>query len=291
MYEKLEECPSCKHSKFSNHIICKDHTVSGESFALMKCEKCGLIITNPRPDAQHIAKYYNDKNYISHTNKANTPINLVYKAVRSITLAQKKKLIQNYTTGKSCLDFGCGSGVFIDYMQNHGYLAEGFETHQETANAAHDLTGVSILSELKSIGKDKYDIVTAWHVLEHVHDLKTTLKTLRKSLTNDGVLFVAVPNHQSDDAKYYGQFWAAYDVPKHLYHFDQNAMSTLAKKCKLEVIDVHPMVFDSYYVSLLSEKNKTGNTNYLAALRSGIRSNKKAQHTGEYSSLIYVLKA
>ena len=291
MYEKLEECPSCKHSKFSNHIICKDYTVSGESFALMKCDECGLIITNPRPDSDNIGRYYNDSNYISHTNKANSPINAIYKAVRSITLTQKKDLIKKYSKGTNLLDFGCGAGVFVDYMLKQQYSVEGYEPHPNTAETAASLTNTRIYSELKQLKKAKYNVITAWHVLEHVHDLKDTLVTLRKSLTTDGVLFIAVPNHQSYDASYYKEYWAAYDVPKHLYHFDQSSLQILAKKCKLKVVDVHPMKFDSYYVSLLSEKNKNDKANYFAALRTGFISNQKAKQTGEYSSLIYVLKA
>jgi 2-polyprenyl-3-methyl-5-hydroxy-6-metoxy-1,4-benzoquinol methylase len=291
MYEKLEECPSCKHSKFSNHIICKDFTVSGESFALMECNECSLIITNPRPDSANIGKYYDDSNYISHTNQANSPINAVYKAVRSITLTQKRNLIKKYATGTNLLDFGCGAGVFIDYMQNQRYSVEGYEPHSTTAQAAKELTRTNIHTDLKQLKKKRYQVITAWHVLEHVHDLKDTLVTLRKSLTNDGVLFVAVPNHKSYDAQFYKENWAAYDVPKHLYHFNQASLKRLAKKCKLQVLDIHPMKFDSYYVSLLSEKNKNAKTNYFAALRTGFISNQKAKETGEYSSLIYVLKA
>ncbi len=291
MYEKLEECPSCKHTKFSNHIICKDHTVSGESFALMKCDKCGLIITNPRPDQNNIGKYYADSNYISHTNKANNPINLAYKFVRSITLKQKLKLIKKYSKQNTVLDFGCGSGVFLDFLKSNNYEVEGLETHPETADNARKLTQANIYNSLSDLEKNKYDVITAWHVIEHVHELKLTLNTLRKSLKKDGVLFVAVPNHLSFDAQHYKENWAAYDVPKHLYHFDRSSLKTVAKNCKLNLIDVHPMKFDSYYVSMLSEKNKTGSSNLLSAIQIGNQSNKKAHESGEYSSLIYVLKA
>lgn len=291
MYEKLEECPSCKHTKFSNHSICKDHTVSGESFALIKCDKCGLIFTNPRPDQQNIGKYYADESYISHTNKANTPLNLAYKFVRTITLNQKLTLIKKYTKAQSLLDFGCGSGVFLDFMKTKHYQIEGLETHTDTALNAEQLTKATIYQHLSNIQKDKYDIITAWHVIEHVHELKLTLNTLRKALKKDGYLFIAVPNHLSHDATHYKENWAAYDVPKHLYHFDKASFKTLAKNCKLQVINIHPMKFDSFYVSMLSEKNKTGTSNILSALRIGQQSNKIAEQNGEYSSLIYVLKA
>lgn len=291
MYEKLEECPSCKHTKFYNHLICKDHTVSKESFALMKCEKCGLIITNPRPDLGHISKYYEDVNYISHTNQANNPINLAYKLVRRITLNQKLNLIKKYTSGKDILDFGCGSGVFLNHMKLNKYNITGLETHQQTANAARTLTNTTIYEELNQIERSAFDIVTAWHVIEHVHDLSLTIRTLRKSLKKNGYIFIALPNHNSYDAQQYKEYWAAYDVPKHLYHFDKMSIDILSKKHKLKIVDVHPMKFDAYYVSLLSEQNKHGKMRVLNAFRTANNSNQKAKQTGEYSSLIYVLTA
>ncbi|MBR06991.1 MAG: methyltransferase [Rickettsiales bacterium] len=291
MYEKLEECPSCKHTKFSNHLICKDHTVSGESFALVKCDKCGIIITNPRPDVDSIAKYYEDKNYISHTNKANNPINIAYKLVRSITLKQKYDLIKKHNQQKRLLDFGCGSGVFLNYIKEKGYEVSGLESHAETAQSAQQLTGATIYSKLQDLHKHHYDVITAWHVIEHVHLLRDTINTLRKCLNPNGILIIAVPNHRSFDAEFYKANWAAYDVPKHLYHFDQSSIKTLAKNCKLKVKATYPMKFDSYYVSLLSEKYANGKQNLAKAIQIGYQSNKKANQTGEYSSLIYVLEA
>ncbi len=291
MYEKLEECPICKHTKFSNHLICQDHTVSQESFALVKCTKCGLVFTNPRPDTDHIGKYYDDSNYISHTNSANNPINLAYKLVRTITLKQKLRLIKQYTDSKELLDFGCGSGIFLQFMASKGYRITGFEPHAATALHAEQLTSTTIHTDLSQLTSHTYDIITAWHVMEHVHHLKKTIKALRKRLKKDGTLFVALPNHCSFDADHYKQYWAAYDVPKHLYHFDRDSIKALAHKCKLKVVDIHPMKFDAFYVSLLSEKNSPGKFNPFTALQTGIQSNKKAKATGEYSSLIYVLQA
>lgn len=291
MYEKLEECPSCKHTKYSNHIICKDHSVSQESFALVKCEKCSLIFTNPRPDQDHIGKYYENIDYISHTNKATNLLNIVYKFVRNYTFYKKRTLITSHTTGKRLLDFGCGSGAFIKYLQSHQYNSEGFETHQATNEYAKKYTGVPIYSQFDHLTKqNKYDVITAWHVLEHVHDLLGTLNTLRKSLSDNGLMFVALPNHLSADASHYKSNWAAYDVPRHLYHFNPDTFSKLAAKCKLNVITQVPMIFDSYYVSLLSEQHITGSSNILKAIHQGYTSNKSARKTGHYSSLIYILK-
>lgn len=290
MYEKLEECPSCKHPKFLNHMICKDYSVSGESFALVKCEKCSLIFTNPRPDTAHIDQYYQSENYISHTNKANNITNLLYKVVRGYTLKQKVQLIERYTNHKKLLDFGCGTGTFLKYCTDQGFESEGYEPNPVALKHLTKTTSTKVMSRINELKKDNhYDIITAWHVLEHVHDLKATLKILRKALQPEGYLFVALPNPESYDATFYKQHWAGYDVPRHLYHFSQTAFSHLVKQCKLEIAEIHPMKFDSFYVSLLSERYKTGSSQFIKAFLSGLKSNKAASKSGQYSSLIYVL--
>jgi len=289
MYQKLEECPACKHTLLTNYLICEDHAASKESFALVQCKKCSLVITNPRPDQDHIGSYYQHSDYISHTNKANNPVNWLYKQVRKITLAQKTSLIKSHSDQKRILDFGCGTGLFIQHLQKDGFIATGFEPSPQARTIAENLTGLPILDNLKQLEQKTFDIISAWHVIEHVHELRLTLKALRKSLAEDGLLFVALPNHQSYDAQHYGSYWAAYDVPRHLSHFNQVSLEKLAQECKLNLIKTYPMKFDAYYVSLLSEKYKTGKTNYLKAFQIGMKSNQQARKTSEYSSLIYVL--
>lgn len=291
MYEKLEVCPSCKHTAFTNYLIAEDHTVTQESFALVKCQKCQLIFTNPRPDKDHIGKYYESENYISHTNNGNNPINLMYKLVRNYTLRKKVNLIGKYLKANRILDFGCGTGAYVHALNQAGYVAEGFEPNQQARQEAEKLTNERIYSELKQLKQaEVYDAVTAWHVLEHVHELKETLKLLRKKTNENGYLFIAVPNAASHDAHHYQDKWAAYDVPRHLYHFTPESFKYLAAKSKLEVVDMLPMRFDSYYVSLLSEQYIHGKTKPVQAFKQGLISNQKAYKTRDYSSIIYVLK-
>lgn len=289
MYEKLESCPSCGHTHFTNHIICTDHAFSKESFALVKCSKCELVFTNPRPDKEKIKDYYKSDTYISHTNAANNLINILYKIVRSFTLRSKYLLISKYKKRKRILDFGCGTGHFINYMNKKGWNTSGYEPYIDP-NINSD-KNIKIFKSIKEIeDAEKFDVITAWHVLEHVHDLKDTLKLLRKRLKKGGVLFIAVPNLNSMDANLYKDLWAAYDVPRHLYHFSQRSFKKLAEQVKLNHIKTYPMKFDAYYVSLLSEKYKGSNKPYQAVLN-GFKSNRMATKTGEYASLIYVLKA
>lgn len=290
MYEKLDECPSCKHPQFANYKICKDHSVSGESFALVICQNCKLIFTTPRPSESHIHAYYQSENYISHTNKANNLTNLIYKQVRNITLRQKVALIKRYTTGKHLLDYGCGTGTFLDYCQSKRYMVDGFEPNPKASAIASDQLGKQVATNTAQLqGKATYDVITAWHVIEHVHHLMDTITSLRKLLKPKGVLFIAVPNINSYDAKHYDANWAAYDVPRHLYHFNKKSFTHFAKQAKLHIQHIHPMKFDAYYVSLLSEKYRNSNSQFLNAFKTGYKSNKLARKTGEYSSLIYVL--
>ena len=288
MYEKLEVCPVCKNTNFNNFLICKDHSVSGESFALNQCTKCSLIFTNPRPGQQSLGKYYESEQYISHSNKSNSVVNFIYKQVRNYTIRQKIKLIRKYTRGTSLLDFGCGTGEFLAQCTKSGFKTFGYEPNENASNQATS-KGLSIIQNLKDLNQ-KMDAITAWHVVEHVPTLRDTIKDLKKKLSKDGILFIAVPNVDSFDARHYKEYWAAYDVPRHLYHFSQNSFGKLIAKCKLHLVDTIPMKFDSYYVSLLSEKYLDGKNDFISALRIGYQSNYQAQKNREYSSLIYVLK-
>ena len=288
MYEKLEVCPVCKNSDFINHLICTDHSITGESFALNKCRKCKLIFTNPRPSEASLPKYYQSDDYISHSNKSSNLINLAYKLVRRYTIRKKVKLLKKYTSGKSILDYGCGTGDFLLACKLRGFHVEGFEPNHFAREQSVN-KGIEVITDLKAT-KQKVDIITAWHVIEHVSELKKTIKLLKKKLNEDGLLIIAVPNINSYDSIHYKEHWAALDVPRHLYHFSQESFGTLLAKTKLQLVDTVPMYFDSYYVSILSEKYLHGKTNFLKAIKIGRKSNQLAKKSGEYSSLIYIIR-
>ncbi len=291
MYEKLENCPSCQHPQFDNYLICKDHTVTHESFALVRCKNCGLVFTNPRPNKGELTKYYQSDSYISHTDKGNSLINILYKLVRSYTLSKKVRLIQQFKPSGTVLDYGCGTGDFLRTLEKKGLEAFGVEPDNNARELAEKKVGGKISSSLQEVDSErKFDMVTAWHVVEHISDLRETLKLLRKKLNKGGYFIVALPNLNSFDANLYKEHWAAFDVPRHLYHFTQISFRNLVEKSKFKLVKTLPMKFDSFYVSLLSEKYKNGKRNFLKGFLNGLKSNRKAAKTGEYSSLIYVLK-
>ena len=288
MYEKLDECPLCGFSSHSNHLIVDDHSHSQESFAIVQCPKCSLLYTNPRPELSAIGAYYESDNYISHTDSSNNLTHLIYKIARRFTLNWKRSLISKYSPGKKMLDYGCGTGDLLALMKQSNWEVVGIEPNHAARDKAVE-KGIRVYPELTKDLDNKFHIITAWHVIEHVHDLLDTIRALRKLLHKNGTLMLAVPNSASYDAAYYQAYWAGYDVPRHLYHFTPETFKTLASKTKLKVQEIIPMKLDAFYVSMLSEKYQGNKGALLRGLQTGLRSNRKAKQTGNYSSLIYVL--
>ena len=289
MYERLDHCPVCKHKQFDNFMICDDHSVTGESFALVQCRKCSLVFTNPRPVQEQLSKYYQSDQYISHTDKGHSIINIVYKLVRFYTLRRKVKLLSRYSTSKgTLLDYGCGTGDFLYAARRNNWQAFGYEPDDMAKTIASKKNPNAIVNTINH-APDELDVITAWHVIEHVSQLREAITSLKKKLKKGGHMILALPNYKSLDAQHYKEYWAGYDVPRHLYHFDIHSMEAFAKEFKLSIIEVLPMKFDSYYVSMLSEKYKNGG-NMVRAIKYGFLSNKKARQSKQYSSLIYILK-
>ncbi len=293
--EQIQRCPICQHEDFTLRINCRDHTLSNEVFALTECDHCHLLLTNPRPDAQSLTHYYQSADYISHTNTASGIMDIGYLLARQFTLGWKLRLLNRLQQRGKLLDFGCGTGSFLRYAINNDWQAKGVEPSAVAREKGQSLLGKSkknIFNDLSEIQNEDFDSITLWHVLEHVPDVNTTLQNLKKQLTKDGLIFVAVPNHRCADAHLYAEYWAGYDVPRHLWHFTQATMAQLMANNKLKIKRTIPMRLDAYYVSLLSEKYRNNKklTPFSAcrALINGFRSNWRAKKGLNYSSLIYI---
>jgi 2-polyprenyl-3-methyl-5-hydroxy-6-metoxy-1,4-benzoquinol methylase len=288
----LSSCPICSGVSFSDYLICKDYTTSGETFSLKRCLTCNFTFTDPKPDEEAIGKYYLSDKYISHTDGQKTFIDSIYVIARSIALKSKRKILENNTEGKSILDFGCGTGAFLNEMKTHGWQTVGVEPSASANEKARELTKAQIYRSIAEIKESNLDAITLWHVLEHLHDPNATLQKFRKLLKESGTIFIAVPNLKSHDAEFYKSFWAAYDVPRHLWHFSQDNMKSLLEKNGFKLVDTLPMKMDSFYVSLLSESYQnpyqSKAINLLKALVRGFVSNIKARKNKNYSSLIYI---
>jgi 2-polyprenyl-3-methyl-5-hydroxy-6-metoxy-1,4-benzoquinol methylase len=290
--ELLEECPICSNKSFEFFLACVDHTTTSEKFNIVKCTSCSFLVTNPRPSQSEIGRYYESDKYISHSGSKNNLFDKVYHLARRYSLRQKRNLIEQFSQSRSLLDYGCGTGELITYFKKHNWKTEGIEPSPAARQKSKDLSGNPVYADIKEINKGKkFDVITLWHVLEHVHDLNKIVTDLKALLETDGKIFIAVPNPESADAKMYQENWAAYDVPRHLWHFRSDNMKSLLAKHDLKVIDVKPMMLDSYYVSMLSEKNKSGSprlTQIAKGFMAGFQSNIKARKNNNYSSLIYI---
>ncbi len=291
---KYTQCPVCFSTSIGYKLTAADHTVSQQAFEIWECANCTFCFTQDAPDEDSIGKYYRSDNYISHSNTSKGLVNRLYHSIRKITLNQKRGLLKTSTglsTG-SVLDIGAGTGAFASFLQRSGWRVTGLEPDETARAVARDSNGIALFTSdhLFQLPAESFDVITLWHVLEHVHTLHPYMQQLKKLLKPNGRLFIAVPNYISYDAQWYKTYWAAYDVPRHLYHFSPQAMRTLLKQHDLRLLTIRPMRFDSFYVSMLSEKYKTGKGNFLKACWTGFVSNSKALLQKERcSSLIYVI--
>jgi 2-polyprenyl-3-methyl-5-hydroxy-6-metoxy-1,4-benzoquinol methylase len=289
-------CPVCNNEILQSVFTVKDYTVSQQDFMVMECPQCTLRFTQNVPDTVAIVDYYKADTYISHTNTSKGLIHSIYKRVRKKTLRQKRKLIEAITEMKqgNLLDIGAGTGAFVKEMKNAGWGVTGLEPDKDArAVALSDFsTPLLPIEELLHLEKGFFNAITLWHVLEHVHDLNGYLDTLKNLLKPNGKLIIAVPNYTAKDAAIYQQHWAAYDVPRHLYHFSPKAMQLLVEKHNMKIVTHYPMWYDSFYVSLLSSKYRNGKFNPITAVINGLRSNWQARKNAtKCSSVIYVIAA
>ncbi|NDV42124.1 class I SAM-dependent methyltransferase [Flagellimonas sediminis] len=266
----------------------KDFSVSGETFELFKDENLDMLVTRPQPE--NLFKYYESEDYISHTDAKKSLMDKMYQVVKRKNLKNKIQLIENQLNKpKSLLDIGAGTGDFLLFAKSRGFEVLGVEPN-EKARQLSSQKGIPLSERLEEVADQRYDAITLWHVLEHLPNLDDQIKTIASLLKDDGVLVIAVPNFKSYDASHYGKYWAAYDVPRHLWHFSKTSITKLFDAHGLEVIAIKPMWFDSFYVSLLSEKYKGNKLYWLSAFFVGLASNINALFTKECSSLVYLLK-
>lgn len=287
----IKNCPICNSE---NHTFWRkgtDHNVSKDEFKIVSCDGCGFRFTNPIPSENTIGNYYKSENYISHSSTKKGVINKLYHIVRNRAIKQKERLITSLTKEKNLLDIGCGTGDFLGYCKSQNWNAIGLEPDEDARKIALDKNKIETfdLNYLDKIESDSKDIITMWHVLEHVYNLNKDIESYKRILKPNAHLVVAVPNCSSHDADHYKEHWAALDLPIHLYHFTPNDIKNLFEKHGMELVKILPMKFDSYYISMVSEKYKGGNI--ISGFWRGFISNLKAKKTQKtYSSQIYVLK-
>jgi predicted SAM-dependent methyltransferase len=296
----LQECPACGSVQHNALFKCKDYTVSGLYFTVNQCISCELKFTNPIPDEIEIGKYYQSDEYVSHNNSSKGFINSLYQWIKTYTIKRKVSFIRLFVSGgATILDYGAGTGAFLNALSLSGFRTYGIEPSQLARQFAKTQFNVELMDKdgLDYIDKQSIKCITLWHVLEHLHSLNQSLERFNQCLTAKGYLLIAVPNADSYDAKYYGTHWAAYDVPRHLYHFNHASLIRLVSSKGFKLVKKKSMLFDATYVSLLSEKYKKSDQHknlsvisYLMGFIIGLISNISALFTGNASSHVYVFQ-
>ena len=289
----LDSCPVCKGRRFLKKLDCKDHSTSKESFIIVSCETCSFTFTNPRPSDKDLEKYYISDTYISHTNKKTGIFNLLYQAVRKYSIKRKLTLLKTKAIKGNHLDVGCGTGEFLNACKKEGFAAKGIEPSDLARKQAIKNYNLDISSEteFKQYSSSMFESISMWHVLEHVSNIDQTLIELNRILKKNGVLIIAVPNYKSWDAAHYKEFWAAWDVPIHLWHFSKKTIDLLFKNKGFKLVQTKPMIFDAFYISLLSEEFKFGKKKFIKSFLIGLYSNFIGFFSNKgYSSTIYIFE-
>ena len=260
--DPLEHCPLCGGNHFRHFLTCRDHTVTGEDFDIVECENCEFRVTHPRPSPDEIGQYYESDDYRPHQDAGQGLIDTLYRWVQLYTLRSKRRLLSSLVANPPgrLLDFGCGTGAFLDLCQSNGWTVRGLEPDAGAQAVAAEKYGLTVEdpARIRDLPDDHFDVITLWHVLEHVPRLSETVEELKRTLSPTGTLVVAVPNCASLDARIYGTHWAAYDVPRHLYHFRPDDVRRLFDAFGMRVEDIRPMRLDAFYVALLSEQYRDG---------------------------------
>lgn len=293
--EKLTHCLICGAQLTGNiYLSAQNRFATDQTFIIEKCNNCTFLFTNPRPDAREIHEHYESEEYISHTDRKSSPHEFLYHYTRKLMLKKKVNLLKQYSKGSNeyLLDYGCGTGSFLQAAQKAGYVSTGYEPDKGARNMATQ-KGVYVESTKNKIFElcnDRFDVVTLWHVLEHLHEFPKILDDFYRIIKSKGLLVVAIPMANSADALYFKKQWAALDLPRHLYHFTPETITASCTKAGFKLIKRKGMPFDSFYISLLSQNERNAKIiSIINAFAIGCMSNFKAiMNKNPWSSEIYI---
>ena len=291
----ISRCPACGAEHVARKFTGIDFTATGETFDVFECSACGMQFTQNAPIEQEAGKYYHSPDYISHSDTRKGIVNRIYHCVRKLMLCRKANLVMQALGSNSgrLLDIGAGTGYFANEMKNRGFYVNAVEidTGARAFAASHFGIAEEGTSALDKFADCSFDAITMWHVLEHVYRLSEEWQKLHRLLKAQGRLVIAVPNCSSADARHYRDMWAAYDVPRHLWHFNPHTMRLVAQQHGFKLVGMRPMPFDGFYISMLSEKNKGSKFPFLKGLYQGFKAWTQAScNKGKSSSVIYIFE-
>lgn len=286
------KCPWCGSNKAQINLWLKDEFLTKEDFHICECLNCGLLYTMPRPSKEKIGAYYKSDEYYSHQENKKGFVPRLYEAIKKINLKHKFRLASRDLPVGKLLDIGCGVGDFLHVAENKGWQCTGVEPSEEAREIARQrIKGDLLYSEdLEQLPDQSFDLITMWHVLEHVDDLKWQVAQLQRLIKPNGRIVIAVPNYRSYDGRFYNAYWAAYDVPRHLNHFNRTVLTKIFKTSGLSLVSMDKLVWDAYYISFMSEQYKHHFMPLVRGVFRGLVSNAKARRSGEWSSLVYVFR-
>ena len=287
-----DKCPWCGSENAQLHLELKDLFLTQEPFKILECKECGLLYTTPRPNKDEIGRYYKSEEYYSHQENKEGFIPKVYEKVKSVNLKNKYGIATEGKGKGKALDIGCGVGDFLHTMEQHGWDCTGVEPSEDAKAIAKKRIKGQLLSseEQENLPDSSFDLITMWHVLEHVDDIRWQIQQLHRLCKPGGRIIIALPNYKSYDGQYYKAEWAAYDVPRHLNHFNKETLIKILEESGLRHVKTEKLVWDAYYISYMSEKYRKHSIPLLRGAFRGLVSNCKARKTGEWSSLVYVFE-
>lgn len=291
--ESLKECPVCKNSSFSDFLTCEDYVATNERFKLIKCSSCDFVFTSPRPESDKCSKYYESSKYISHQDEDNSLIIKLYRLVRNRNMKWKINTIEKYHTNKGqLLDYGCGLGDFLNYSKQQGWNSVGLDISENARKTVKERYNIDVFpnSDIFKLDEKSKEVISLWHVLEHVYNLDETLNEFKRILKDNGTLFIALPNRQSWDGNHYKNYWDGYDVPRHIYHFTPKDLEVLMKRIGFKIVEKQGMFFDAFYICMRSEMHKGNKLKFILGGIKGMISNIKAYKSNNYSSILYIIK-
>jgi SAM-dependent methyltransferase len=288
-------CPLCLNENVSVKFRSVDHFISKEVFQIAQCEGCGFQFTQDYPDEKEIGRYYESDEYISHSDTSKGLSNKLYRFARSFMLRRKLAIIRKVAglNSGSLLDIGSGTGHFAETMKNGGWDVKGIEINDKARSYSIAQFGLDIAGpeEMTTLRPESFDCITLWHVLEHFHDPFKYASEIKRLLKPDGHCVIALPNSNSYDARHYGEYWAAYDVPRHLWHFSPDTFTLFAEKTGFKVMEIRNLPLDVFYISSLSEKYKKSTFAFIKGMaRAKFYAFKSLFNTEKSSSMIYILK-
>ena len=214
------------------------HAIPGR-FTLVRCRHCGLIYLNPRPTPEGMAAYY-PEDYEAHIGTQKQRLSWIRRLDYEYGIHKRHRAIMRYTQTGHMLDVGCGSGAFLDGMRQRGWSVAGIEPSDRAAGYAKQTLGLQIQNtvlEDAELAPESFDLVTMWNVLEHLSDPQESLRRVGEALRPDGLLVFAIPNLDSLDRILFKQYWAGYDLPRHLYTFPADVLERMVRAVGLEILD------------------------------------------------------